>query len=111
LALSSGGTISGTPTTVGAYTFTVQATDSTTGVGGPFTGGQSFTLYVAGYDAATKTLVIVGDNGQNSFTYSQTTPSFGASAPITTHKFSMNGASQSYTDDAVVNVFIDAPGS
>lgn len=40
LTLSSGGLLSGTPTTAGTYNFTVQATDSSTGTG-PFNGLQT----------------------------------------------------------------------
>lgn len=38
------GTISGTPTTAGRFTFTVASTDSTTGVGAPFTAAQSYSV-------------------------------------------------------------------
>jgi hypothetical protein len=44
MTLSPGGTISGTPTTAGSYSFTVTATDSDPT--GPFTGTQSYTLTV-----------------------------------------------------------------
>lgn len=47
LDLSSAGVISGTPTTPGTYTFTIAATDSTpAGSGGPFQGGQSYSMVV-----------------------------------------------------------------
>jgi hypothetical protein len=47
LLLSSGGVLSGGPTTAGTFTFTVTATDSSTGVGAPFTGSQAYTVVVA----------------------------------------------------------------
>ncbi len=45
LNLASNGILSGTPTATGTYTFTVRATDSSTGTG-PFTAMQSYTLAV-----------------------------------------------------------------
>ena len=46
LTLSSSGTISGTPTTVGTFAFTVTAKDSTAGPTAPYIGSQSFSLTV-----------------------------------------------------------------
>jgi uncharacterized membrane protein YgdD (TMEM256/DUF423 family) len=46
LTLSTAGVISGTPTTDGSYTLTVTVQDSTTGPGAPYTGGQTYTIYV-----------------------------------------------------------------
>ncbi|MGQ2989587.1 MAG: beta strand repeat-containing protein [Brevundimonas sp.] len=46
VTLSSGGVLSGTPTAGGSFTFSVTATDSTTGTG-PATGSQVYTLNVA----------------------------------------------------------------
>lgn len=46
LSLSSNGTLSGTPTTVDHFTFTVTATDSSTGTG-PYTGLRDYTVTVA----------------------------------------------------------------
>ncbi|GAB3255781.1 putative Ig domain-containing protein [Chitinimonas naiadis] len=40
------GALSGTPTAAGSFNFTVTATDSTTGVGSPFTAGLAYTLTV-----------------------------------------------------------------
>ncbi|MFG6489634.1 putative Ig domain-containing protein [Roseateles sp. BYS78W] len=47
LSLSSGGTLSGTPTASGAFNFTVTATDSSTGAG-PYTGSRAYSLTVSG---------------------------------------------------------------
>lgn len=48
ISLNTDGTFSGTPAAMGSFTFTVTATDSTAaGVGGPYTGGNSFTIVVA----------------------------------------------------------------
>ncbi len=46
LALSSTGSITGTPTAAGSFTFTITATDSATGTGAPFTGGRSYTISI-----------------------------------------------------------------
>ena len=45
LTLSSGGTLSGTPTASGSFNFTITATDSSTGTG-PFTGSRAYSLSV-----------------------------------------------------------------
>lgn len=42
LSLSSAGVLSGTPTAGGAYSFTIQARDSSTGTGAPFAGSQLY---------------------------------------------------------------------
>lgn len=46
LTLSSAGLLSGTPTQAGSFSFSVRATDSSTGTGAPFTGSQNYTLTV-----------------------------------------------------------------
>ncbi|PLC43482.1 autotransporter outer membrane beta-barrel domain-containing protein [Ralstonia pickettii] len=43
---ASTGVLSGTPTTLGSSTFTVQARDSSTGAGAPYTGTRSYTITV-----------------------------------------------------------------
>ena len=47
LTLAANGTLSGTPTTAGAYNFTVTATDSSTGASAPFTGTHTYSGTVA----------------------------------------------------------------
>ncbi|RYY17393.1 MAG: hypothetical protein EOO36_09775, partial [Cytophagaceae bacterium] len=47
LTLSASGILSGTPTTPGSFTFTVTATDASTG-SGPYSGSLSYTLAIAG---------------------------------------------------------------
>lgn len=46
VTLSSGGALTGAPTQVGSFNFTVTATDSSTGTGAPFLTAQSYTLIV-----------------------------------------------------------------
>ncbi|HJV43966.1 putative Ig domain-containing protein, partial [Caulobacter sp.] len=46
VSLSAGGALSGTPTAAGAFSFTVTATDSSTGTGAPFTGARAYSLTV-----------------------------------------------------------------
>ncbi len=47
LTLSPSGTLSGTPTAGGTFSFTVTARDSSTGTGAPFTGSRAYTLTIA----------------------------------------------------------------
>src|SRR5450830_241167 len=47
LSLASDGTLSGTPTASGPYNFTVTATDSSAGIGAPFTGSRAYSITVA----------------------------------------------------------------
>jgi uncharacterized protein YhjY with autotransporter beta-barrel domain len=57
VSLSRAGVLSGAPSAVGAYTFTVSATDSSTGAG-PFVTSQTFTLQVASFTPVAPTLTI-----------------------------------------------------
>jgi len=74
LMLSTGGAITGTPTATGAFTFTVQATDSSAAPG-PYPGLQTFTLVVTppgfSYNSTTQVLTITSSSGGNSFTFTQ----------------------------------------
>jgi uncharacterized protein YhjY with autotransporter beta-barrel domain len=47
LSLAANGTLSGTPTVAGSYNFTVTATDSSTGVGAPFSNSRAYFVTVA----------------------------------------------------------------
>ncbi|WP_167468688.1 putative Ig domain-containing protein [Janthinobacterium lividum] len=47
LSLAADGTLSGTPAAAGAYSFTVTATDSSTGAGAPFSGSRAYSGSVA----------------------------------------------------------------
>ncbi|NLS27358.1 hypothetical protein S2M10_23530 [Sphingomonas sp. S2M10] len=47
LSLASGGTLSGTPSAGGTFSFTITATDSATGTGAPFTGNRAYAMTVA----------------------------------------------------------------
>lgn len=47
LTLASGGTLSGTPSAGGTFSFTITATDSATGTGAPFTGNRAYAMTVA----------------------------------------------------------------
>lgn len=46
LSLSSGGVLSGTPTVAGSFTFSIKATDSSTGTGAPFSKSMSYTVTI-----------------------------------------------------------------
>lgn len=46
ITLSTAGALTGTPTAAGVFNFTITATDSSTGVGAPFTGAQAYTMTV-----------------------------------------------------------------
>jgi hypothetical protein len=49
---TSTGALTGTPTSAGAYSFTIQATDSSTGTGAPFSGTRAFSGTVAAANVA-----------------------------------------------------------
>ncbi|MBF9141101.1 putative Ig domain-containing protein [Hymenobacter properus] len=74
------GTIAGTPTAGGSFTFVVTATDaSTAGSGGPYSGSRSYTLTVA---APTITVAPASlPNGTQGTAYSQTLTASGGTAP------------------------------
>lgn len=80
ISLSSGGTLSGTPTAGGTFTFTITATDSTAaGSGGPYNVSGSYTLTV---NAAVITLAPPTlPAGQSGVSYNQTISATGGTAP------------------------------
>ena len=75
---SATGVLSGTPTVYGSYSFTVTATDSSTG-GGPYTGSASYTLSVAASTPTITTSSVAG--GTVGLSYSQTVSASGGNAP------------------------------
>ncbi|MDR0213064.1 MAG: IPT/TIG domain-containing protein [Comamonas sp.] len=64
------GVVSGTPTTTGASTFTITATDSSTGQGSPLTAKQSYTLQtqIAAPIANTVTATVAANSSANPIT-------------------------------------------
>lgn len=75
----SGGTLSGVPTAVGTFNFTISATDSSTaGSGGPYTAAQAYSLTVGSpVIALTPTLA----NGTVGTSYASTVAASGGTAP------------------------------
>lgn len=78
LSLSAAGVLSGTPTAAGAFTFAVQAQDSTSGgSGGPYTGSRSYSVTIAA------PMIVVAPstlpNGKVGASYSQTISASGGS--------------------------------
>ncbi|GLQ86469.1 putative Ig domain-containing protein [Dyella flagellata] len=69
LSLSNTGALSGTPTVAGAYTFSVTATDSSTGTGAPFTATRSYTLNINAPSLAIAPTTL--PNPQQAVAYSQ----------------------------------------
>jgi uncharacterized protein YhjY with autotransporter beta-barrel domain len=86
LSLSSTGLISGTPTQAGSFTFTVTATDSSTGgnqPGGRYAGQRSYTLTVAAPTIAVAPASAALPNGTVGIAYSQTFTATGGTGPYT----------------------------
>ncbi|UKJ09251.1 putative Ig domain-containing protein [Solitalea lacus] len=87
LTLSSNGTLSGTPTAGGTFTFTVKATDASTGTGAPYSGSKTYTLTISAGPTITITPTsltvatvasaysksITASGGTSPYTYSVTT--------------------------------------
>ncbi|MFV0458314.1 MAG: putative Ig domain-containing protein [Actinomycetales bacterium] len=87
LTLSAGGTLSGTPTSSGSFTFTLTATDSTTGTGPAFQAAQ-YTLLVAGPEVTITPDTLPGATAGAA--YSQTLTAGSGTAPYT---FAVTGGS------------------
>ncbi|MGM3276815.1 putative Ig domain-containing protein [Ralstonia sp. 24A2] len=82
------GALSGTPTVFGSFPITISATDSTTGIGAPFSGSRSYTLTVAPSMPTITTGSLA--NGEVGASYSQT---ISASSGTTPYTFSMASGS------------------
>src|SRR5207302_8307135 len=80
LTLSSSGTLSGTPSAHGSFTFTVQATDSSTG-DGPYTGSRQYTLSVSAVAVTLGPATLA--SAQVAAGYSQQLTASGGAAPYT----------------------------
>lgn len=78
LNLSSEGQITGTPTAAGAFSFTVAATDSSTGTG-PFTVARAYNVSVGAPTLAITPTTL--PDGQMGSAYSQTVTTTGGTAP------------------------------
>ena len=81
LTLSNSGVLSGTPTSGGTFSFTITATGSSTGLGAPHTGVQSYTLAVN-----TPTIVVSPSalpNATAATAYNQAITASGGTAPYT----------------------------
>ncbi|MFT4254491.1 MAG: putative Ig domain-containing protein, partial [Caulobacter sp.] len=78
VALSTGGVLSGAPTEAGAFSFTVTATDSSTGTG-PYTGSEAYS-WTVGSPTITVSPTSVS-NGQIGVAYSQSLSASGGVAP------------------------------
>jgi hypothetical protein len=109
LTLSGSGTVSGTPTVGGNYSFTITATDSSTGAG-PYQASQGYALAVGPggvtYNMATQTLTIAAI----SFGYSQATTE-DAAGLHTTFTFTVNGTPLSLPDTAITHLVVTGPGN
>jgi uncharacterized protein YhjY with autotransporter beta-barrel domain len=81
LSLSSSGVLSGTPTVTGGYTFSVHATDSSTGTAAPFSGATSYTLNISP-PAITVTPATLPDGAQGT-AYNQPLSASGGTGPYT----------------------------
>ena len=78
LMLSPGGMLTGVPTAVGAFNFTVTATDSSTGAG-PYSGSRAYALTVAAPTIALSPATL--PNGTAGAAYAQTVTASGGVAP------------------------------
>jgi len=87
MSLSSAGVLSGTPTQAGNFTFTVTATDSTTGPAAPYPGSRSYTLQIAAPTITISPSAV--PNATVDTAYSQTFSASGGTAP---YSFSLGGA-------------------
>ncbi|WP_198665920.1 MULTISPECIES: putative Ig domain-containing protein [unclassified Sphingomonas] len=81
LTLSTGGTLSGTPTAAGTFNVTITATDSSTGSSAPYSGSRAYTLTIAAPTITlTPTTIPAGTAGA---AYSQTLSASGGTPTYT----------------------------
>jgi len=81
ITVSNTGTVSGTPSAAGNYSFTVRSTDSSTGTGAPFSTTRTYALTI---DAPTITVAPATlPNPTVGVAYSQTVTASGGTAPYT----------------------------
>lgn len=79
ITLATNGTLSGTPTQSGSFTFTVKATDQSTGTGAPYSGTQSYTLIVGGPTLVLSPATLT--NGAIGVAYTASVSASGGTAP------------------------------
>lgn len=79
LSLASGGLLSGTATTPGSYSFTVRATDSSTGAGAPFSLAVGYTAQVASPTVVVDPATLPNPTAASA--YSNTITASGGAAP------------------------------
>ncbi|MGB9030293.1 MAG: putative Ig domain-containing protein, partial [Acidobacteriaceae bacterium] len=77
------GTLSGTPTAAGAFSFSIKATDSSTGTGAPFSQTNAYTLTVNGATLSMTPAAGALTAGTAYVAYSQTFTASGGTAPYT----------------------------
>lgn len=70
LTLAGDGTLSGTPTVAGNFSFTVEATDSSTGTG-PFSGSRTYSVTVG----APRVTFVIESSGDGAFAFTSVEPS------------------------------------
>ena len=86
---ASTGVLSGTPTAAGSFTFTITATDSSTGTGAPFTSGStSYTLVVNSTNADLSALALSSGTlapgfGAGTLAYTATVPNASSTVTVT----------------------------
>ncbi|WP_278536250.1 IPTL-CTERM sorting domain-containing protein [Delftia acidovorans] len=86
---ASTGVLSGTPTAAGSFTFTITATDSSTGTGAPFTSGStSYTLVVNSTNADLSALALSSGTlapgfGAGTLAYTATVPNSSSTVTVT----------------------------
>lgn len=71
LTLAGDGTLSGTPTVAGNFSFTVEATDSSTGTGAPFSGSRTYSVTVG----APRVTFVIESSGDGAFAFTSVEPS------------------------------------